>query len=70
MRQRFPFIEKIFADAGYQGPKMANTVAATGKWQIAIVKRSDTASGFVSSQKMIQVLSDMLDRQGDFYSME
>jgi transposase len=41
VRQRFPFIEKIFADAGYQGPKMASTVAATGKWKIAIVKRAD-----------------------------
>jgi transposase len=41
VRQRFPFIERIFADAGYQGPKMARTIAATGRWKIAIVKRSD-----------------------------
>ena len=26
-RRRFPFIERIFADGGYQGPKMAKTVA-------------------------------------------
>ena len=45
-RRRFPFIEKIFADAGYQGPKMARTIAATGCWKIEIVKRSD-AKGFV-----------------------
>ena len=38
---RFPFIERIFADAGYQGPKMATVVAATGAWKIEIVKRSD-----------------------------
>ena len=38
-RPRFPFIEKIFADAGYRGPKMANTVAAAGGWKIKIVKR-------------------------------
>ena len=25
VRRRFPFIERIFADAGYQGPKMAKT---------------------------------------------
>ena len=37
-RRRFPFIERIFADAGYQGPKMARTVAATGSWKIEIVK--------------------------------
>lgn len=41
VRRRFPFIERIFADAGYQGPKMASTIAATGSWKIAIVKRSD-----------------------------
>lgn len=40
-RRRFPFIEKIFADAGYQGPKMAAVVAATGKWTIEIVKRNE-----------------------------
>jgi putative transposase len=40
-RRRFPFIERIFADAGYQGPKMAKTVAATGCWKIEIIKRSD-----------------------------
>jgi len=40
-RRRFPFIERIFADGGYQGPKMAKTVAATGCWKMEIVKRSD-----------------------------
>lgn len=46
VRRRFPFITKIFADAGYQGPKMARTVAATGRWKIEIVKRSNV-KGFV-----------------------
>ncbi|MCX7350086.1 MAG: IS5 family transposase [Alphaproteobacteria bacterium] len=41
VRRRFPFIETIFADAGYQGPRMAKTIAATGKWRIEIVKRTD-----------------------------
>ena len=40
-RRLFPFIERIFADAGYQGPKMAKTVADTGCWTLEIVKRSD-----------------------------
>ncbi len=40
-RRLFPFIERIFADAGYQGPKMARVVAQTGRWVIEIVKRSD-----------------------------
>jgi transposase len=40
-RRLFPFIDRIFADAGYQGPKMAKAVADTGCWTIEIVKRSD-----------------------------
>lgn len=40
-RRRFPFIERIFADAGYQGPKMAKTIAATGTWTMEIVRRCD-----------------------------
>jgi transposase len=40
-RRLFPFIERIFADAGYQGPKLAREVAATGTWAIEIVKRNE-----------------------------
>jgi transposase len=40
-RRSFPFIERIFADAGYQGPKAAKAVADTGSWVIEIVKRTD-----------------------------
>jgi transposase len=39
--RRIPFIERIFADAGYQGPKMAKTIAATRSRKIEIVKRTD-----------------------------
>lgn len=39
-RKRFPFIERIFADAGYQGPKVAGVVAALGNWSFEIVKRT------------------------------
>jgi transposase len=52
-RRRFPFIEKIFADAGYQGPKMARTVAATGCWKIQIIKRSDLHRFVVLPQRWI-----------------
>ena len=38
-RRLFPFIERIIADAGYQGEKMADAVARTGAWKIEIVKR-------------------------------
>jgi transposase len=40
-RRAFPFIERIYADAGYQGAKMAATVAKTGTWKLEIVKRSE-----------------------------
>jgi hypothetical protein len=41
----FPFIERIFADGGYAGPKMALVAWRTGTWRLQIVKRSD-AAGF------------------------
>jgi transposase len=43
--QRFPFIERFFADAGYQGPR----VAAAAPRPVEIIKRTDT--GFVVQPK-------------------
>jgi len=40
-RRLFPFVATIFADGGYQGPKMAAVVARTGAWKLEIVKRSE-----------------------------
>ena len=40
-RALFPFIERIFADGGYQGPKAKAAAARTGTWKIEIVKRCD-----------------------------
>jgi transposase len=40
-RRRFPFIERIFADTGYQGPKTAAAIAKTGTWRLEIVKRNE-----------------------------
>jgi transposase len=37
----WPFILKIFADAGYQGAKAALAAANSGTWIIEIVKRSE-----------------------------
>ncbi len=47
VRRLFPFIEKIFADGGYQGAATATAVAQIGAWDLEIVKRSDAAKGFV-----------------------
>jgi transposase len=52
-RRLFPFIELIFADGGYAGPKMALTVWRTGVWRLQIVKRSDTAGFEVLPKRWI-----------------
>jgi transposase len=46
VRRLFPFIERIFADGGYQGEATAAAVRALGPWQLEIVKRSDHTVGF------------------------
>jgi len=40
-RRSFPFLERIIADAGYQGRKMEAVVARTGSWVLQIVRRCD-----------------------------
>ena len=45
-RRLFPFIQRIFADGGYAGEKMARVIRRTGAWSLEIVKRSDAATGF------------------------
>jgi transposase len=43
----YPFLLKLFADAGYQGPQFANAVAKRlPQLAVEIVKRSDLANGF------------------------
>lgn len=46
-RRLFPFIERIYADGGYQGPRVRAAAARAGTWKIEIIKRSDIAKGFV-----------------------
>lgn len=47
IHNRFPWLTHIFADGGYAGDQFASKAAETGKWSIEIIKRSDTAKGFV-----------------------
>ncbi len=43
----FPFLRKLYADAGYQGPKFQAALKRVLRLvQIQIVRRSDTAQGF------------------------
>ena len=47
VRRRFPFVEVIFADAGYQGDRVRQTARQSGCWRVEIVRRSKDAKGFV-----------------------
>lgn len=47
VRRFFPFLEKIVADGGYQGVETAAAVRRAAGAPLEIVKRSDTAKGFV-----------------------
>jgi putative transposase len=40
-RAMWPFVLKIFADAGYQGARAALAAAKTGSWVLEIVKRTE-----------------------------
>ena len=43
----FPFLKKLFADGGYQGPQFRDALAKIlPELKIEIVKRSDQAAGF------------------------
>jgi transposase len=43
----FPFLQRLFADGGYQGPQFANAVVKIlPSLEVEIVKRSDAAVGF------------------------
>jgi hypothetical protein len=60
-RRLFPFIERIFADGGYAGGKMALTVRRTGAWRLQIVRRSDTV-GFAAAFVRLAMIRIMLRR--------
>ena len=42
-----PWLRHIFADGGYAGDKFSAALAPLGAWTVEIIKRSDTAKGFV-----------------------
>ena len=48
----FPFLQKLFADGGYQGPEFSTALAKVRPHlNVEIVKRSDQAKGFVVLSK-------------------
>jgi transposase len=51
VRRLFPFLERVIADGAYQGRQTARAVRRAAGARLEIVKRSDTAQGFVVLQK-------------------
>jgi putative transposase len=47
IRFRFPRLRHVFADGGYAGDKLKDALKGHGNWTLEIIKRSDTAKGFV-----------------------
>lgn len=47
IRHSFPWLRHVFADGGYAGDKLCDALKKIGKWTLEIIKRSDTAKGFV-----------------------
>ena len=49
----FPFLQKLFADGGYQGPEFSTALAKVRPHlNVEIVKRSDRAKGLLSVQTL------------------
>ena len=46
IRRLYPWLRHIFADGGYAGDKLRDTLSGMGCWTVQIIKRSDTAQGF------------------------
>ncbi len=49
LRRRFPWLEKLFADAGYSGDKLRDALVGEAAPELEIVKRPRDAQGFVLS---------------------
>ena len=47
VRNLYPWLRHVFADAGYAGDKLKRALEGLGNWTIEIVKRSDAAKGFI-----------------------
>jgi transposase len=46
-RDLVPWLRHVYADGGYSGDKLIDALEGHGEWTIEIIKRSDTAKGFV-----------------------
>ena len=66
----FPFLQKLFADGGYQGPEFSTALAKVRPHlNVEIVKRSDRAKGFVVLSKRWIVTLYNVARSRSFWSV-
>ena len=61
-RRLFPFVERIFADAGYQGAKAATAIAKSGDWKLEIVKRNELRRFVVLPKRWVVEKNPGLDQ--------
>lgn len=47
IRDKYPWLRHVFADGGYAGKKLLTALEKVGEWTIEVIKRSDSAAGFV-----------------------
>ncbi len=47
IRHSFPWLRHIFADGAFAGSQLQTALDKIGRWTVEVVKRSDTAKGFV-----------------------
>jgi len=47
IRRAFPWLRHVFADSAYAGDKLERALAKLGTWTFEIIKRADSAKGFV-----------------------
>jgi transposase len=47
IRSAFPWLRHVFADGAYAAAKLTDALSQLGEWTMEIVRRSDTAKGFV-----------------------
>lgn len=47
VRDAFPWLRHVFADAAYAGEKLSGALKQIGEWTIEVVKRCDADKGFV-----------------------
>ena len=55
----FPFLIKLYADGGYQGPEFQSAIKRIlARLNVEILKRSDQATGFVALPKRSAAADD------------